>query len=135
MAGFTDLLDAALDSIVVEDLSLRAGATWRVGWTFLDGAGAAIDFTGAGTTAKCELRPAPNGTPVLFSFANPIVTSGGIDLEANGTVRLTATAALTAPLASDRNVTSVYDVTVARTGVGTVCVARGRFVIRPEVTV
>lgn len=82
MAGFNDLVSASAESVVTENLRLREGVTWNIGWTVLDGNGAPISFTGgtALITIKKEIGGAPlaTATTTLENGRQVILNEGSV---------------------------------------------------------
>lgn len=93
MAGFTDLVAAAMPSLVSADGAGTEGRSWRYTITgFADATGAAIDLSGA--TCVCKILDKVDGVTVL----TPTATG-----DSTGTVTITATPTATAGLADGKH--------------------------------
>ena len=131
MSGFTDLVTALGESILAEDIYVKAGASWEIAWDLVDASGTAIDISAA--VVRCEVRPAYTETPI-FTFATSGAT-GTVTQTAAGHLALKATPSATAGLASTVTVAGIYDVKVTSSGGQVAYISQGNFYIIPEVTV
>ena len=128
MAGFSDLVAASAESLLTQDLRVRAGTTWHRGWTFYDDSNVLVDFTGG--TATFKIKSSPNGTE-LTSFTHTL--SGGKQVVlSNGTVSLSASSGATAGFATSENYYGVYEIQVTKGG-ETVSLVTGKITIYPSV--
>lgn len=129
MSGFTDLVAASAESLLTQDLRLRAGTTWSRTWIFYDNDDALINFAGA--TATLTIKDKVGGTQ-LVSFTQTL-TSGRQIVLSNGSIQLTATVGATSPLNTGiTNYHGVYELRVTKAG-DTVSVVTGRITIFPPV--
>lgn len=128
MTGFSDLVAASAESLLIQDLRVRAGTTWNRGWTFYDDSGDPIDFTGG--TASMKIKNQPGGTE-LASFTETL-TSGKQILLSDGNVSLKASSAATTSFATGTNYSGVYEIKVTKGG-ETVSLVSGKITIYPSV--
>lgn len=99
MAGFDDLVSASAESLLTENLRMREGVTWNIGWTVLDSEKDPVDFTGA--TASLVIKDKAGGT-ALATITHSVVSGRQILLN-NGSVVVSAT-----PAGSGFSLTSDY---------------------------
>lgn len=87
MSGFSDLVSASAESVISENLRLREGVSWMIGWTVLDGDGEPISFTGgtASFIVKAEI-----GGPTLVTGTTTL-TEGRQILLGEGSVIVSCT--------------------------------------------
>ena len=128
MAGFSDLVAASAESLLTQDLRVRAGTTWTRGWTARDGSSTLVDFTGA--TATLLVKDKVGGTQKM-TFTQTL-TNGLQIILSNGTVTLSATSAATTGLATTETYRGVYELKITKSG-ETVSFVSGRINIYPAV--
>lgn len=128
MSGFSDLVAASAESLLSQDLRVRAGTTWSRGWTIYDSSGTLVDFTGA--TAVLTIKDKPSGTQ-LTSFTQTL--SGGKQvILTNGNVTMAATSSSTSGFATTENYLGVYELQITKGG-ETVSLVSGKITIYPSV--
>jgi len=130
VAGFDDLITAG-EALVTEDLTLAAGATWRVPWSVEDGGGNPIPFVTDGCTALCRVKDRPSGT-TLLTFASSGSSDTTVTLSDDGVIALTALASYTKTLAIGNDLTGVYELEVVKGG-EVAKIVRGHFTVRQEI--
>lgn len=125
MAGFDDLIPAAMPYLAVEFISGAAGSTWQWDYAVEDDDENPVDLT-TGYTGVCELRATLGGAVAIA----PTVSFPSV-----GTIRVSADAATTAAVAAGRY---YHEVEVTRTSdsavIKVVGGGDGRFVVKGEVT-
>lgn len=121
MAGFDDLIAASAESLIVQDLRLRAGTTWNVGWLLYDNSDVLVPFSGA--TAIMVIKNQAGGT-TLTTFTETL-TSGRQIVLGNGTVAISATPAATSPLAPSADFKGYYQLLITKSS-KTLSLASGR---------
>lgn len=129
MSGFADLLAVGGEALLEENLRFAAGATWNDGWTFYDGAGDPVDFTGG--VARCDVRSAPGGT--LLATWTQVLTGGRQIVLGDGTINFYAAASTTKTYATTGDYNGVYEIEVT-VGGNTVKAVRGKILIKQEIT-
>lgn len=101
MAGFDDLIPAAMPYMATETLTATAGTDWQWDYQFLDDAKDPVDL-GTGFTRTMKLVDA-NGTPVYTPTVTQVST---------GLLRCTHAASASA---SDQGTTYFHELTIVRT--------------------
>lgn len=87
MAGFSDLIPAAMPYLATEKLAGVTGATWQWSYDVTDDAGDAVNMT-TGFTGVCQIRK-PDGT---------LIVAPAVTFPSAGLVTCTVTAANTTSL-------------------------------------
>lgn len=91
MAGFDDLIPAAMPYLAIDSVAGTVGASWEWSYTLTDDAGATVDFTGC--TGECVIKSTAGGAAV----ASPTVSFPG-----GGVVTCAVDAATTDALTAGR---------------------------------
>ncbi len=110
MSGLSDLIAASAESLISEDLRLRSGATWNIGWVLYDSDGVLVDLTGG--TASMIIKDHAGTT--LWTFTHTL-TSGRQIVLGNGSAAIQSTSVGSA-LASSSNFDGVYNLMVTKSG-------------------
>jgi hypothetical protein len=125
MAGFADLIPAAMPYLATEQLSGAQGSSWEWSYECTDDLDAPVPWT------NCT------GTAVLKStLTGAVALTLTVTFPADGVVTVTATSALTAPLAPGAYLHEVEVTNSALTK--TIKIVGGgdaRFTVKPQVTV
>lgn len=123
MAGFNDLVSASAESLLTENLRLRSGVSWNIGWTILDSNDNPVDFSGG--TATFVIKDRPGGTE-LVSFSQT-ATNGRQVILGNGSVIVDATPSGSA-VSPNADFYGVYELRVTKDS-KTVSLASGKVAV------
>lgn len=123
MAGFNDLVSASAESLLTENLRLRSGVSWNIGWTILDGSDNPVNFSGG--TAIFVIKDRPGGTE-LVSFTQT-ATNGRQVILGNGSIVVDATPTGSA-ISPNADYFGVYELRVTKDS-KTVSLASGKVTV------